>query len=60
MVLADAGLTLLFKRLELNIMLTNLFNRKAYAYRIYDGVSSLYCSFDIRPREVLASVYFQF
>lgn len=60
MVLADAGLTLIFHRIEFNIALTNLFNRKEYAYRIYDGVSSLYRSFRLRPRNLLASVYFQF
>lgn len=60
MVLVDAGLTLIFHRVEFNVSLTNMFNRKEYAYRVYDGVSSMYHAFRIRPRTVLASVYFQF
>lgn len=60
MVLADVGLTLIYHKVEFNVSLTNVFNKKEYAYRIYDGVSSLYRSFRIRPHNILVNVYFQF
>lgn len=60
LVLADVGIALTLHKVEFNVSLTNVFNKKVYAYRIYDGVSSLYRSFRIRPRNVLVSVYFQF
>lgn len=60
LVLADIGVTLTWHKVEFNLSLTNIFNKKVYAYRIYDGVSSLYRSFQICPRRVLASIYFQF
>lgn len=59
-VLADIGLTLIFHRIEFNISWTNVFNKKEYAYRLYDGVSSQFHSFVIRPGNVLANIYFQF
>lgn len=60
-VLADADFTYCFKGgWELNIAVTNLFDKKTYSYRSYNDVMSYYESFRIRPRNLVASVYFRF
>jgi hypothetical protein len=61
LVLADADFTYCFKGgWEVNLAVTNIFDQQHYAYRSYNGTMSLYQSYKIRPRNVLASVYFRF
>lgn len=61
LVLADADFTYCFKGgWELNLAVTNIFDQHNYAYRSYSGTTSLYQSYKIRPRNVVASVYFRF
>lgn len=61
LVLADADFTYCFKGgWEVNLAVTNIFDQQHYAYRSYNGTMSLYQSYKIRPRKVLASVYFRF
>ena len=61
LVLADADFTYCLKSgWELNLAVTNIFNQRHYSYRAYSGTMSLYESYKIRPRNVIASVYFRF
>lgn len=58
--LADIEVNWTIKNVELGLRVTNLFDTKDYFYTIYDGVSSVYRSFNIRPRNMLVNVLFQF
>jgi hypothetical protein len=59
--MADADITYCLKGgWELNLSVTNIFDRNEYSYKTYNGVSTIYESFKIRPRNILASVFFRF
>ena len=58
--LMDASITRVFKHFEVNLSGTNLLDNKRFTYVIYDGVSRTYRSFNIRPRNIMFGVFFQF
>lgn len=59
--LADADLTYCFKGgCELNIAVTNLFDQTVYAYSCFDGLTSISKSYNIRPRNIMMSIFFRF
>jgi hypothetical protein len=59
--LADAEFTYsLNSRWELNLSAKNIFNQKEYSYSIYDELTRVNKEYDIRPRILLASVFFRF
>lgn len=58
--LADIEVNWMLKNVELGLRVTNLFDKKDYFYTIYDGVSSVFHSFNIRPRNIIMNVLFQF
>lgn len=61
LLLADAEFTYNFSSgWELNLSVKNLFNQDTYSYTIYDGLTSINKEYRIRPRNVLASVFFRF
>lgn len=59
--LADAEFTYSFKNgWEVNLSAKNIFNQQQYDYTIYDGLSSYNRSYTIRPRNIMAGVFFRF
>lgn len=59
--LADACVTWLLKKgWEVSLSAQNLFNRKQYAYRLYEGTKDFYESCSIRPRNITLNVSFGF
>lgn len=57
----DASLTVkILENLELSASVTNLLNRQTYSYTIYSGLSSVSRQYAIRPRNLLAGVYWAF
>lgn len=59
--LADAEFTYSFKSgWEFNFSVKNIFNQNVYAYTLYDGLTSITQEYKIRPRNVMASVFFRF
>jgi hypothetical protein len=59
--LADAELTYVLRSgLEFNLSVRNIFNQEVYAYTTYGGLMAISKEYTIRPRNVLASVYFRF
>ena len=45
---------------ELNLVLKNIFYQNLYAYTNYDGLSAMSKEYRIRPRSVMANVFFRF
>lgn len=61
LLLADAQFTYSFKGgWELNLLVKNLFDQQKYAYTTYDGLTSMSKEYRIRPRNVMASLFFRF
>lgn len=61
LVLADAEFTYnLPGGWELNLLLKNIFNQDLYAYTTYDGLTAMSKEYRIRPRSVMANVFFRF
>lgn len=59
--LADAEFTYSFKGgWEFNFQVKNIFNQTVYAYTAYDGLTSMSREYTIRPRNVMASIFFRF
>lgn len=59
--LADAEFTYSFKSgWELNLSVKNIFDQQVYAYTVYDGLTSMSREYRIRPRNVMAGVFFRF
>ena len=59
--LADAEFTYSFTGgWEFNLLVRNIFNQSAYSYTSYDGLTSMSREYQIRPRNVVASVFFRF
>ena len=59
--LADAEFTYSFgSGWELNILAKNIFNQRVYAYSIHDGITAMSREYRIRPRNVMAGVFFRF
>ena len=59
-VFADASLIYKRKKWRLEASLNNLFNKKEYAYTTYSATQSYTSRLNIRPREVMATVNYQF
>ena len=60
-VFADIDFNYSFKKgWEVGLGMKNVFNKKNYDYTIYDGLSSIYQSFNIRPRNIMATVSFRY
>ncbi len=59
--LADAGVTYSFiNGVELNLSVKNIFNQNLYSYTTYSGLRAMSKEYTIRPRNVMASVFFRF
>jgi len=59
--LADADITYRFKKgWELDLSAQNVFNRKQYSYRMYNGTMDVYEAYHIRPRNITLNVSFNF
>ena len=59
--LADAEFTYSFTGgWEFNLLVRNIFNQSVYSYTSYDGLTSMSREYQIRPRNVVASVFFRF
>ena len=59
--LADAEFTYIIKSgLEFNLSVRNIFNQDVYAYTTYGGLTAMRKEYIIRPRNVMASVFFRF
>lgn len=59
--LVDAEFTYSFKSgWEFNLSVKNIFNQNTYAYTVYDGLTELSREYRIRPRNVIAGVFFRF
>ena len=59
--LADAEFTYSFKSgWEVNVSVKNIFNQNTYAYTLYDGLTAMSREYRIRPRNVMAGVFFRF
>ncbi|WP_352422618.1 carboxypeptidase-like regulatory domain-containing protein [Proteiniphilum sp.] len=59
--LADAEFTYSFKSgWEFNLSIKNIFNQNVYAYTVYDGLTAMSREYTIRPRNVMAGVFFRF
>lgn len=59
--LADAEFTYSFTGgWEFNLLVRNIFNQSVYSYSSYDGLTSMSREYQIRPRNVFASVFFRF
>ena len=59
--LADADITYHLKNgWELNLSAQNIFNRKQYSYRMYNGTTDVYESYRIRPRNITINFSFSF
>lgn len=59
--LADAEFTYSFSGgWELNLSVKNIFNQNMYAYTVYDGLTAISREYRIRPRNVVAGVFFRF
>lgn len=59
--LADAEFTYIFTGgWEFNLLVRNIFNQSVYSYTGYDGLTSISKEYHIRPRNVIASVFFRF
>ena len=59
--LADAEFTYSFKSgWEFNLSVKNIFNQNTYAYTVYDGLTEMSREYRIRPRNVMAGVFFRF
>ncbi|RAJ29567.1 carboxypeptidase-like regulatory domain-containing protein [Pedobacter cryoconitis] len=60
LIFADIGLRYMpGKNIEINLDCTNLFNKKNYAYTLYDGAGYTSNIAMIRPANVMAGVYFR-
>ena len=61
LLLADANFTFSFKRgWEINLLIKNIFNQNTYSYNNFNGLTNISAEYIIRPRNVLASVFFRF
>jgi len=59
--LVDASLTYSLKNgMEFNLSAKNILNHKKYSYVVYNGLSEINKTYDIRPINVVASIYFRF
>jgi hypothetical protein len=56
---ADAGIKYKRKKLDLELVLNNLFNAKQYISASYSDVSTYYYSYNLRPASVLLKVRFK-
>lgn len=45
---------------EFNLMAKNIFNKNVYDYNSYDGVTLISREYNIRPRNIIASIFFRF
>lgn len=60
LVFADLGFRYIpGKNIEINLDCTNLFNKKTYAYTLYDGAGYTSNIAMIRPANVMAGIYFR-
>lgn len=60
-ILADAEVTYVLRSgLEFNLSLRNAFNQNVYAYNAIGGLMTMSKEYIIRPRNLLASVFFRF
>ena len=57
---ADASVKYRKRKWNINATLNNLFNKKKYAYTIYSTTQSTTSQLDIRPREFMFEVGYQF
>lgn len=61
LLLADAELTCSLKGgWEINLTARNLFDRRTYAYTLYNGPAAFRKSYLLRPRNITAGVFFRF
>lgn len=61
LLLADAELTCSLKGgWEVNVSARNLFNRRTYAYTLYDGPATFRKSYLLRPRNLTVGLFFRF
>jgi hypothetical protein len=59
--LADSEFTYTFKGgWEFNFLIKNIFNQNTYSYTTFDRLSEMNREFKIRPRNIIASIYFKF
>lgn len=59
--LADAEFTYrLPKGFEFNVSIRNVFNQDVYGYTFYSGLREVQREYSIRPRNVMAAVFFRF
>ncbi|MDO4165637.1 MAG: carboxypeptidase-like regulatory domain-containing protein [Bacteroides sp.] len=58
--LADASLVYKAKKWRMEVRVNNLFDKKEYAYTLYSTTQSATSSMNIRPREVMGTVSYQF
>ena len=60
-VLLDASVAWRLKGgVELSLTARNLLNQRTYAYSIFNALQQFSCEYRIRPRNILAGVYFTF
>lgn len=60
-VFADVDFNYSFKNgWEVGLGVKNIFNKQNYDYTIYNGLSTVYQSFNIRPRNIMATVSFRY
>ena len=45
---------------EVSLCATNILNESSYAYTVNNDLSSVYANYKLRPRNILASLYFKF
>lgn len=57
-VLSDVKVTWRQKRLRLEFLLRNLFNKKVYEETLYSGISTITNSTTVRPRELIVSLQY--
>lgn len=59
--IADISTAYSFKSgVELSLNIRNLFNQKTYAYTAYSGLTQIHQQYELRPRNIWASVFFHF
>ena len=56
----DAGVSYLFKKIEIELSMNNILNKKSYSQTIYSSVSEQTTLNYFRPREIMAKVYITF
>lgn len=56
---ADAGAKYVFKKLEFNLIYSNIFNARQFVSATYNDTDTFYSSYELRPAQVLLKVKFK-